>query len=214
MYFLSPFLLLALAIPSIAPPTGMRRDGDVNAGKTVNNPGVVTTGEFVSPSRHLNSQELIIAVLALDPSFIQIWQRRPNRAHPSHKEHAFGQVCQPQEPRQHTPGTKFTIQPAIKNPNAGHFGSHHESYAGAPQQLGPDGTIFGHIHVVIGDIGALDSPTRTSPAAVKSGVTMDLYRFFLLNCAANHQPVVVPIAEHENLDDCVYVWTIDSSRMS
>ncbi|KAJ7774412.1 hypothetical protein B0H14DRAFT_3508545 [Mycena olivaceomarginata] len=137
MYFLSPSLLLALAIPSIAPPTGMRRDGDVNAGKTVNNPGVVTTGE--------------------------IWQRRPNRAHPSHKEHAFGQVCQPQEPRQHTPGTKFTIQPAIKNPNAGHFGSHHESYAGAPQQLGPDGTIFGHIHVVIGDIGALDSVEVTNP---------------------------------------------------
>jgi hypothetical protein len=31
------------------------------------------------------------------------------------------------------------------------------------------------------------------------------YRLCSINAAANHQPVIVPIAQHGSLDDCVYV---------
>ncbi|KAJ7302688.1 hypothetical protein DFH08DRAFT_988950 [Mycena albidolilacea] len=100
--------------------------------------------------------------------------------------------------------TKFTIQLAIRNP------------INAITQLGPDGTILGHIHVAIGDIGALDSVEVTNPnrSVFFKSITEPLRNGQVSAVVKSGAPAGGAIAEHGNLDDCVYVWTIDSSRMS
>lgn len=42
-------------------------------------------------------------------------------------------------------------------------------------------------------------------ADVTSGLPAGDYRLCSINAAANHQPVIVPVAQHGSLDDCVYV---------
>jgi hypothetical protein len=42
-------------------------------------------------------------------------------------------------------------------------------------------------------------------ASVPNGVPAGAYRICSINTAANHQPVLVAIAQHGSLDDCVYV---------
>ena len=42
-------------------------------------------------------------------------------------------------------------------------------------------------------------------ASVAAGLPAGAYRLCSINTAANHQPALVPIAQHGSLDDCVYV---------
>ena len=42
-------------------------------------------------------------------------------------------------------------------------------------------------------------------ADVTAGLPVGVYRLASINTAANHQPVIVPIAQHGSLDDAVYV---------
>ena len=42
-------------------------------------------------------------------------------------------------------------------------------------------------------------------ADVTAGLPAGAYRLCSINTAANHQPAIVPIAQHGSLDDCVYV---------
>ncbi|KAF8887721.1 hypothetical protein BD779DRAFT_485496 [Infundibulicybe gibba] len=76
----------------------------------------------------------------------------------------------------------FTITMAIANMQTGAFVNAQANYFSAPQQLNAQGKIVGHSHVVVELLSGLDQT----------------------NSAANHQPVVVPIAQHGSLDDCVY----------
>ncbi|GAW04996.1 hypothetical protein LENED_006826 [Lentinula edodes] len=84
------------------------------------------------------------------------------------------------------------------------------------------GQIIGHTHVVIEALSDLAQTTPTNPqqfaffkgvntclngavtADVTSGVPAGAYRLCSINSSSNHQPVIVPIAQHGSLDDCVY----------
>ena len=94
----------------------------------------------------------------------------------------------------------------------------------APCRTNQDGSIIGHTHVVIESLPSLDTTTPLNPqqfaffkgingAAVNGVVTADVtaglpagfYRMATINSAANHQPVLVAVAQHGSLDDMVYV---------
>jgi hypothetical protein len=121
----------------------------------------------------------------------------------------------------------FTIQMAIQNFQSGAFVNADENYFSAPQQVNSNGQIIGHSHVVIESLSALDQTTPTNPlhfaffkglnnpavngvltTDVTSGLPVGFYKLSSINTAANHQPVLVPVAQHGSLDDVVYVSTI------
>ncbi|KAF8167880.1 hypothetical protein B0H34DRAFT_35489 [Crassisporium funariophilum] len=121
------------------------------------------------------------------------------------------------------PDQTFTISMAINNLQTGNFVNAQQNYFAAPQQLNGAGIIIGHSHVVIEQLQALDQTTPTNPkqfaffkglneaaqggvltADVAAGVPAGAYRLCSINAAANHQPAIVPIAQHGSLDDCVY----------
>ncbi|KAF5391980.1 hypothetical protein D9757_003249 [Collybiopsis confluens] len=124
--------------------------------------------------------------------------------------------------------TEFTIKLNMNNLETGHFVNANENYFAAPQQLSPQGQIIGHTHVVIEAINGLADTTASNPqqfaffkgintAAVNGQVTADVtagvpagtYRICTINSSSNHQPVIVPIAQHGSLDDCVYFTATD-----
>jgi len=119
--------------------------------------------------------------------------------------------------------TPFTITMAVANFETGNFVNAEENYFAAPQQLNSGGQIVGHSHVVVEQLSALDQTTPTDPkkfaffkglnaAAVNGVLTADVtaglpagfYKVSSINTAANHQPVLVPIAQHGSLDDVAY----------
>ncbi|KAJ3556514.1 hypothetical protein NP233_g11961 [Leucocoprinus birnbaumii] len=118
----------------------------------------------------------------------------------------------------------FTISMAINNLETGNFVNANENYFSAPQQLSSSGLIVGHSHVVVEQLDSLAQATPTDPkkfaffkglnaaaangvltADVTNGLPAAAYRLCSINAAANHQPAIVPIAQHGSLDDCVYV---------
>jgi hypothetical protein len=124
--------------------------------------------------------------------------------------------------------TQFTIQMAIQNFQSGAFVNAEENYFAAPQQLNANGQIIGHSHVVVEALSALDQTQPTEPlkfaffkglndaavngvltAVVTSGLPAGFYKVSSINTAANHQPVLVPVAQHGSLDDAVY-FTVNS----
>lgn len=125
--------------------------------------------------------------------------------------------------------TPFTISMAIQKLQTGAFVNAQENYFSAPQQLNGQGQIIGHSHVVVEQLTALDQTTPTDPkkfaffkglnaaaqggvltADVTAGLPAGVYKLSSINTAANHQPVLVPIAQHGSLDDAVY-FTITAS---
>jgi hypothetical protein len=117
----------------------------------------------------------------------------------------------------------FQIVLAIARMQTGNFVNAQANYFAAPQQLNGQGQIIGHTHVVVELLSSLDSTAVPDPnvfvffkgvngAAVNGQVTADVtdgldpgaYRLCSINAAANHQPVIVPVAQHGNIDDCVY----------
>jgi len=120
--------------------------------------------------------------------------------------------------------TAFTISMAVSNLVTGNFVNAQENYFAAPQQLDGSGKIVGHTHFIVELLnGGLAQTTPTDPgtfaffkgvngAAVNGVVSEDVtdglpagaYRLCSINSAANHQPVIVPVAQHGALDDCSY----------
>lgn len=120
--------------------------------------------------------------------------------------------------------TAFTIQMAIKNLETGFFVNAQEKYFAAPQQLNGQGVIQGHSHVVIEKVSSLTQNTPNDPnffdffkglngkadgngiltADVEKGLPAGFYKLSSINAAANHQPVIVAVAQHGALDDTVY----------
>ena len=117
----------------------------------------------------------------------------------------------------------FTVSMAVNNLQTGTFVNANSNYYSAPQQLNSAGTIIGHTHVVIQQLQSLDQTSPIEPtsfvffkginaAAVDGVVTADVdgglspgfYRIASINSAANHQPVLVAVAQHGGLDDMVY----------
>jgi hypothetical protein len=126
--------------------------------------------------------------------------------------------------------TNFTIVMAVANFETGNFVNAQENYFAAPQQVNAQGQIIGHSHVVVEQLSALDQTTPTNPkvfaffkglnaAAVNGVLTADVanglpagfYKVSSINTAANHQPVLVPIAQHGSLDDVVYFTVSDNN---
>lgn len=121
------------------------------------------------------------------------------------------------------PNTAFTIQMAIKNIQTGTFVNAQANYYSAPQQVNAQGQIIGHTHVVIEKLNSLDQTTPTDPnvfaffkgingaaqngivtADVTAGLPAGTYKISSINAAANHQPVLVAVAQHGSLDDVAY----------
>jgi len=117
----------------------------------------------------------------------------------------------------------FTVTMAVRNFRTGAFVNPNENYYAAPQEVDSQGNIIGHSHVVIESLSALDQSSPTDPkkfaffkglneaakggvlsAAVDNGLPAGFYRLSSINSAANHQPVLAPIAQRGSLDDVVY----------
>ncbi|KAJ7171835.1 hypothetical protein C8R43DRAFT_1231320 [Mycena crocata] len=122
-----------------------------------------------------------------------------------------------------TANTAFDAQLNVANFQTGVFTNAQKTYFAAPQTLNGQGLIIGHSHIVIETLTSLDQITPTDPkkffffkgvdaAAVNgvltvnvaTGVPAGAYRMCTINSSSNHQPVIVPIAQHGSLDDCSY----------
>jgi hypothetical protein len=125
----------------------------------------------------------------------------------------------------------FTVKMAIRELQTGNFVNAEENYFSAPQQLSGNGQVNGHSHVVIEKLSALDQTDPTDPnqfaffkglndpeqggiltAVVAGGLPEGVYKISSINTAANHQPVLVPIAQHGSLDDVVYFTVTNSGK--
>jgi hypothetical protein len=110
----------------------------------------------------------------------------------------------------------------------GFFVNAQANYFAAPQQVNAQGQIQGHSHVVVELLSSLDQTTTTDPtkfaffkglndaaqngiltAAVTAGLPAGAYKLSSINSAANHQPVLVPVAQHGSLDDAIYFTVTD-----
>ena len=119
--------------------------------------------------------------------------------------------------------TNFTLKMAINHLNTGFFTNPDATFFAAPQTVDSAGDITGHSHVVVEQLTALDQTTVTDPtkfaffkgingaavdgvvsADVTNGLPAGFYRMASINAAANHQPVLVAVAQHGSLDDMVY----------
>ncbi|KAF8665145.1 hypothetical protein AX16_000611 [Volvariella volvacea WC 439] len=119
--------------------------------------------------------------------------------------------------------TPFTIEMAINNLETGNFVNAQQNYFSAPQQINGQGIIRGHSHVVVEQLESFQQTTPTDPnvfaffkglngaaangilsASVDRGLEPGFYKLSSINTASNHQPVLVPIAQHGSLDDAVY----------
>ena len=104
------------------------------------------------------------------------------------------------------------------------------NYYSAPQQINDAGDVKGHSHIVIEQLASLNQTDPTDPnkfaffkglnneaqngiltADVTGGLNPGAYRIASINSAANHQPVLVAIAQRGALDDMVYVSIVVSS---
>jgi len=120
-------------------------------------------------------------------------------------------------------GQTFTIQMAIRGMQTGAFVNAQANYFGAPQQLNSKGQIIGHSHVVIESLSSLDQTTPSDPkkfvffkglnaaaqggkltADVAAGLAPGFYKLSSINTSSNHQPAIVPVAQHGSLDDAIY----------
>ncbi|KAG8934760.1 hypothetical protein FRC01_000441 [Tulasnella sp. 417] len=127
-----------------------------------------------------------------------------------------------------TPNKDFTVKLAIKNMQTGAFVNPQTNYFGAPQQVNDNGVVIGHSHVVIQAINGLDDTAVLDnqkfaffkglnakaengilSATVTGGLPTGTYRMCTINTAANHQPVLVGVAQHGSLDACSY-FTVKS----
>jgi len=119
--------------------------------------------------------------------------------------------------------TPFTVTMAIQNLQTGDFVNAQTNYFSAPQQLNAQGQIIGHSHVVIESLSSITQTSVTDPtkfafflglnspaqngvltANVAKGLPAGAYKLSSINTAANHQPVVGPVAQHGSFDDAVY----------
>jgi hypothetical protein len=118
----------------------------------------------------------------------------------------------------------FVIELRIRGMATGFFVNADENYYSAPQQLNSAGQIIGHSHVVVERMSSFQQTDTTNPvefaffkglnaaaddgiltASVTGGLGPGTYRIASINTAANHQPVLAPIAQRGSSDDAIYV---------
>ncbi|KAI0994844.1 hypothetical protein K3495_g13338 [Podosphaera aphanis] len=121
-----------------------------------------------------------------------------------------------------TPGQPFDIKIQMENLVLGSFTNPINTYYSAPQQL-QNGKIVGHVHVTVQSLGGSLNPTKPLDASqfeffkginvpgsnglvtatVTNGLAAGFYRACTLAASANHQPVIMPVAQRGAQDDCV-----------
>ncbi|KAI5817541.1 hypothetical protein BZA77DRAFT_35495 [Pyronema omphalodes] len=121
------------------------------------------------------------------------------------------------------PNTTFTVTINVRNFIPGSFTNPASTYYSAPQIL-KDGKVVGHVHIVIQKLGDNNWSTTTAPDAntfaffkglsdagdgngnlqteVGGGLGPGFYRVCTMVSAANHQPVLMPVAQRGAHDDC------------
>jgi hypothetical protein len=126
--------------------------------------------------------------------------------------------------------TTFNITVQMSNIVAGFFTNADATYYAAPQALS-GGLVVGHTHVTVQDLGASLNPTTALDATqfaffkgindagngkgllsatVTGGLPAGNYRVCTLAAAANHQPVLMPVAQRGTADDCTKFTVIGS----
>ncbi|KAI1766284.1 hypothetical protein GGR53DRAFT_528758 [Hypoxylon sp. FL1150] len=117
----------------------------------------------------------------------------------------------------------FDIQVQVDNFQPGTFTNANNTYYSAPQQLNSQGQIIGHTHVTVQDMGNSLNPTQPLDATqfvffkgindagngkgllaatVTGGLPAGNYRVCTMFSSANHQPVLMPVAQRGAQDDC------------
>ncbi|TIC15463.1 hypothetical protein E3Q13_03348 [Wallemia mellicola] len=100
---------------------------------------------------------------------------------------------------------------------------HHNATNLIQQTTNNNGIIVGHSHVVVEELPNLETTQPLDPtnfaffkglneeaqngvltAQVSKGLPAGDYRMCSINSSANHQPVIVAVAQHGSLDDCSY----------
>ena len=126
--------------------------------------------------------------------------------------------------------TDFTISVQVTNLEAGTFTNPLLTYYAAPQAL-KNGNVIGHTHVTVQSLGnSLTTSTPPDPqtfaffkgindagngqgllsATVAGGLPAGAYRVCTMTSAANHQPVLMPVAQRGAQDDCTKFLVSDS----
>lgn len=119
--------------------------------------------------------------------------------------------------------TAFDITMAVNNLVTGNFVNAASNYYAAPQQINAQGNIVGHSHFTVQAIPSFTSTQPLDPnvfqffkgvngaavngvlkETVTAGLPAGFYRCCSINTDANHTPVLVAVAQHGSLDDCVY----------
>ncbi|KAF1931860.1 uncharacterized protein M421DRAFT_28948, partial [Didymella exigua CBS 183.55] len=121
------------------------------------------------------------------------------------------------------PNTAMTFSVQIANLQAGTFTNPSNTYYSAPQAL-QGGKIVGHTHITVQDLGGSANPTQPLDAQkfaffkgvnddgngngllsanLAAGLPEGFYRVCCMTAAANHQPVIMPVAQRGAQDDCV-----------
>jgi transcription initiation factor TFIID subunit 15 len=129
-------------------------------------------------------------------------------------------------------GQTFNITLQVNNLQAGAFTNADATYYTAPQALNAQGDIIGHVHVTVQDVGNTLNPTQPPDptqfaffkgindagngagqlaATVTGGLPPGNYRVCTLTSAANHQPVIMPVAQRGSQDDCRY-FTVNGNN--
>lgn len=119
----------------------------------------------------------------------------------------------------------FTVSLGVKNLAAGFFTPPLETYFAAPVQLDDKAVVIGHTHIVAQRVESLSSTELLDPrkfaffkgidaaqdkdgrlnAEVKDGLEPGVYRFSSMTAAANHQNIAVALAQHDSMDDMIYI---------
>lgn len=121
------------------------------------------------------------------------------------------------------PETDFDIEVQVSNFAPGSFTDAQSTYYSAPQDLDGAGNIIGHTHVTVQDLGNSLTPQQPLDATdfvffkgindegngnglltatVEGGLPPGNYRVCTMFAAANHQPVLMPVAQRGAQDDC------------
>ncbi|KAH6605605.1 hypothetical protein Trco_004758 [Trichoderma cornu-damae] len=129
--------------------------------------------------------------------------------------------------------TTFNIQVQTVNFAPGTFTNATSTYYSAPQDLDGNGNIIGHTHVTVQSTGNSLNPTQPLDpklfvffkgindagngqgllsATVTGGLPAGNYRLCSMSSAANHQPVLMPVAQRGAQDDCVRFTVGDSGN--
>ncbi|KAI9050256.1 hypothetical protein LZ554_005424 [Drepanopeziza brunnea f. sp. 'monogermtubi'] len=142
---------------------------------------------------------------------------------PSTSNMVSGIITSPKPGEDLPAGKTFTVSVQTTGLTAGAFTNAASTYYSAPQDLNGQGQIIGHTHMTIQDLGDSLAPT-TAPdpvsfvffkgindagdrkgllsATVTDGLPAGNYRLCTMTSSANHQPVLMPVAQRGAQDDC------------